>query len=339
MMPIWKTKSAEFKKLWRYSIGFYAVWVAHVGRRTGLFETIARHPISAKELAAQSSFNFAAVDVWCSAAVALGFVKVRGDKIFLTATMREILLDKKSANFLGGLLSYSALRSLDYGWLENRIKAGSTREMTSTFDAIVEATDWDHHAFLSAIMQGKIRSIHTLLSRGCRVLDVGCGTGTFIKKLLENYPRSSFVGIEPSEAVFHAKEMVPKGKPVKILRQTGEAMNFENEFDIVYLGESLYAASDKLAILLNCNRALKKGGTITIVEGLLPDNNYVKERNDHDEESQLIMGMQIDFSLQGYRFMSKKEIRKLLKDAGFSRPLFRDFGGSLYLVTAWKHSF
>lgn len=335
-MSTWKAKSAEFKRIWRYSIGFYAVWVAHVGRRTDLFEAISRRPISPKELAVQSGFNFEAVDVWCSAAVALGFLNAKGGKMFLTAMMKEILLDKKSSNFLGGLMSYAALRSLEYGSLENLIKTGGTREMTSTFDAIVEATDWDHHAFLAAIRRGKIRRLHTMLSRGCRVLDVGCGTGTFIEKLLESYPRSSFVGVEPSDAAFYAKEMAGD-KPVKILRQTGEAMNFENEFDVVYLGESLYAASDKQAILLNCNRALKKGGAITVVEGLTPENNR-KMRNDN-EESQLIMGMQIDFSLQGYRFMTKKELERLLKKAGFTRPVFEDFGGSLYLVTAWKRSF
>jgi SAM-dependent methyltransferase len=333
-MPAWKARSAEFKKLWGYSVGFYGVWVAHVGRRTGLFEAIALRPAAPDELAAQAGFNADAVKAWCSAALALGFLKAKGTKLYLPAKMKEILLDKKSPDYLGGQFSYAALRSLEYGGLEDLVKTGRTREMTSTFDAIVEATDWDHNAFLSAIKRGKNRSLHGMLSRGCRVLDVGCGTGTFTEKLLKNYPRSSFVGVEPSEAAHRAMEMVA-GKQVEILRQTGEAMDFENEFDLVYLGESLYAASDKQAIVSNCHRALKKGGTIAIVEGLLPDSN--KTRGDDNDEGRLIMGMQVDFSLQGYRFMTRNEIGALLKAAGFSKMAFEDFGGSLYLVTAWKH--
>jgi SAM-dependent methyltransferase len=323
-MAGWNGRPKEFKRLWGYSVGFYGVWVAHVGRRTGLFEAIAKSPTTADALAEQESLDRNAVGAWCSAAESLGFVKRRGKKVFVPARMKEILLDKKSPLYLGGQFSYLALRSLDYGAFEDLLKTGKKREMTSSFDAIVEATDWDHHAFMSATRRG---NLHKILSKGCKVLDVGCGTGTFIEKMLQGYPRSSFVGVEPSEAAHKAMEMAA-GKPVEILRQTGEQMSFENEFDLVYLGESLYAASDKRAIISNCLRALKKKGMIAIVEGLLPEKA--------DEESRLIMGMQLDFALQGYRFMTRKEITSLLKQAGFAKIVFADFGGSLYLVTAEK---
>jgi hypothetical protein len=64
------------------------------------------------------------------------------------------------------------------------------------------------------------------------------------------------------------------------------------------------------------------------VEGLLPAKV--------SDESRLIMGMQLDFALQGYRFMTQKEVQALLKGAGFAKASFEDFGGSLFLVTAWK---
>lgn len=323
-MAGWKSRPKEFKRLRNYSVGFYGVWVAHVGRRTGLFEAIASRPVGSDKLAGQKNLDNNAVGAWCSAAESLGFLKRKGKKFYLPASMKEILLEKQSPLYLGGQFSYLALRSLDYGALEDLIRAGRTREMSSSFDAIVEATDWDHHAFLSAAKKGKL---HKMLSTGCRVLDVGCGTGTFIEKLLQAYPHSSFVGVEPSDAVHKAMDMAA-GKPVEILRQKGEDMAFANEFDLVYLGESLYAASDKQAIASNCFSALKKGGTIAIVEGLLPGRV--------DDESRLIMGMQLDFALQGFRFMTRKEISSLLKGAGFGRVAFTDFGGSLYLVTAQK---
>lgn len=326
-MPAWKARSAEFKKMWGYSVGFYGVWVAHVGRKAGLFEAIAKRPISPADLAVQAKLDQKAVEAWCSSAAALGFLKQKGKKMHLPARMKEALLDKKSANYLGGQFSYLALRSLEYGALESLLRTGDTREMTSTFEAITEATDWDHNAFLSAVKRGKNKKLHTMLSRGCRVLDVGCGTGTFIEKLYFAYPKSLLVGVEPSDAVHKAMEMAA-GKPVEILRQTGEAMAFADEFDLAYLGESLYAAKDKQAIVSNCHRALKRGGAIAIVEGLLPAKV--------DDESRLIMGMQLDFALQGHRFMTQKETEALLKAAGFARISFEDFGGSLYLVTAWK---
>jgi hypothetical protein len=34
--------------------------------------------------------------------------------------------------------------------------------------------------------------------------------------------------------------------------------------------------------------------------------------------------------------MTQKEVQALLKGAGFAKVLFEDFGGSLFLVTAWN---
>ena len=61
-MPAWKARSAEFKKMWGYSVGFYGVWVAHVGRKAGLFEAIAKRPISPADLAVQAKLDQKAVE-------------------------------------------------------------------------------------------------------------------------------------------------------------------------------------------------------------------------------------------------------------------------------------
>jgi ubiquinone/menaquinone biosynthesis C-methylase UbiE len=290
---------------------------------------IVRSPVSPSVLAEKTGLDAGAVDAWCSAAVALGLVSKRGGKLRMSARMKEILLDIKSPDYLGGQFSYLAMRSLEYGGLDDLFRSGKTRDMSSTFEAIEQATDWDHGALLAAVKRGRNRRMHAMLSRGCRALDVGCGTGTLIEKLWRSYPRSAFVGVEPSEvAARKAMEMAAAGKPVKIMRQRGEEMAFDGEFDLVFLGEALYAASDKQTVVSNCWRALKKGGAIAIVEGLLPAKV--------DVEGRLIMGMQLDFALQGYRFMTKKEITVLLRNAGFEKIAFEDFGGSLFLILAWK---
>jgi SAM-dependent methyltransferase len=144
----------------------------------------------------------------------------------------------------------------------------------------------------------------------------------------EEYPKSSFVGIDPSVKAVARARKIARGKPIKITKQEGESITFENEFDIVYLGESLYAARDKQKVVSNCRRALKNGGTIAIVEGLLPESAL------QSNDNRLIMGMQLDFALQGHKFMTNREVAQLLDK--FSKVSFKDLGGSISLVTARK---
>jgi ubiquinone/menaquinone biosynthesis C-methylase UbiE len=320
-------RSIEFEWLWDHSIGFYGVWIVHIGRQTGLLARLADSPIAENNLASATNLYKPAVQAWCSAAVAYGFLRKRNGKLYLARNMKRILLGAKDPEYLGGQFSYLALRSLEYGGFEDLFKRGRTRDMASTFNAIQQATDWDHYAFLRTIRHGR-KELHLLLSRGCSLLDIGCGTGNFIAKLQEEYPRSIFVGIDPSVESIKRAIKISKSKCIRIIKQSGEAMQFLDEFDITYLGESLYAARDKQKVISNCYRALKKGGTVAIIEGLLPHTQGNKNK--------LIMGMQLDFALQGYQFMTAKELTKLLKAAKFSQTQFTDLGGSVYLVTARK---
>ena len=316
----------KFTNLRKHSIGFYWIWVAHIGRQTGLLQRLARGPISLNGLANATKMHPPAVRAWSSAAVAYGLVHKAAGKMYIKPEMKAILLDKRNPDYLGGQFSYLALRSLEYGSFEDLFRFGKTRQMSSTISAIEQATDWDHYAFLAAVRD--TRRLHRLLSKGCSLLDVGCGTGSLLEKVHHEYPKSNLVGIDPSERAVSKARSIVKGKPIKISRQAGESMKFDNKFDIVYLGESLYAAKDKRHVVSNCHRALKDKGTIAIVEGLLPESGV------RTEDHMLIMGMQLDFALQGHKFMTRKEVTKLL--ISFSGVCFKYLGGSVYLITGKK---
>ncbi len=161
------------------------------------------------------------------------------------------------------------------------------------------------------------------------MLDVGCGTGGMLAKIHKKYPKSSLVGIDPSTNALAMARQIAPGKPVTLIKVSSESMKFANEFEIVFLGESLYTMKDKEKVLSNCWRALKNYGTIAIMEGLLPKSKLNSAAN------QLIIGMQLDFALQGHTFMNKEEIIALLNNK-FSKALFEDLGGNVYLVTATK---
>jgi 2-polyprenyl-3-methyl-5-hydroxy-6-metoxy-1,4-benzoquinol methylase len=96
--------------------------------------------------------------------------------------------------------------------------------MAFIFEAIEQATDWDHYAFLAVV--GRDKKLHSLLSQGCRLLDVGCGTSSLVTKLHDTYPRSSLVGIDPSEEAMRRAKKMLENRPVQIMKMEGEAMRF-----------------------------------------------------------------------------------------------------------------
>jgi len=292
-----------------------------------LFNHIATAPVSIEELIINTKLHPSAVRAWCSAALSYRLITAKNDKLQLKKQMRRILVDKTSPDYLGGQFSYLALRSLEYGAFEELFKSGKTRKKMSTLSAIEQATDWDHHAFLAAVRRH--RKLHQMLSKGCRLLDVGCGTGSMLAKIHKEYPRSSLVGIDPSGKAVAKARQIAFGNSISLIKLAGESMKFANEFEIVYLGESLYATEDKERVVSNCWRALKKGGTIAIVEGLLPKSKF------QCCSDRLIMVMQLDFALQGNKFMKKKDVVRLL-NKGFSKADFKHLGGNVYLVSATK---
>ncbi len=284
--------------------------------------------LTARDLASFTGLYRPAVQAWASAAESYGFVTKIDGKLELAPRVAELLLDPSHPDYLGGQVSYLALRSLEFGKLADLFKHGVTHPIVSNFAAIEEATHWDHFAFLNSMRRNK--SLDLRLRKGCRFLDVGCGTGTLIAKLLREYPRTIFVGIDPSrKAIAQARKLL-KGTAVRLDVMEAEAMPFSNGFDITYLGESLYSARNKQKTADNCFRALRKNGTIGVIEGLLPTS---KIRSD---ENKLIMGMQLDFVLQGHNFLTRKEITSLLKQSGFKKMRLKALGGAVYLITAHK---
>lgn len=322
-----KQHSTDFARLWRYSVGFYGVWIAHIGRQMRLFDHLDASPMSIEELITRTKLYPVAVRAWCSAAQAYRLIIAKNGKLQMKEQMRRILVSKTSPDYLGGQFSYLALRSLEYGAFEELFRSGKTKKTMSTLIAVQQATDWDHYAFLAAARRHK--KLHQLLSTGCRLLDVGCGTGSMLAKIHKEYPKSSLVGIDPSAKAVAMARQIARGKPITLIKTPSESMKFANEFEIVFLGESLYTIKDKERVISNCWRALKNYGTIAIMEGLLPKSKL------NNTPSQLIMGMQLDFALQGQMFMNKKDIVLLLNNR-FSKTRFEDLGGNVYLVTATK---
>lgn len=96
-----------------------------------------------------------------------------------------------------------------------------------------------------------------------RILDVACGTGSFLNRLKEKKRGLEFVGTDQSEKMLEIGRKKFKG--IKFIQAEAEALPFQaHYFDLVSIIDSFYYFKDKKRALSECSRVLKPGGYLLL---------------------------------------------------------------------------
>lgn len=100
-----------------------------------------------------------------------------------------------------------------------------------------------------------------ILNENSRVLDIGCGSGRFIKYLVDRNRVRSIVGADPSHAIYAADKLIGKNEKVSLIKASANALPFEKEsFDFVYCIGVLHHIPDTFKAMQGCVEHVKKGG-------------------------------------------------------------------------------
>lgn len=331
-------RARDLKAVEAAALGFSTVWAAHLGRRYGILQRLAlsRGPLEAAGIARACKLHPPAVAAWLEAAHALRLVERTGGRYRLTRTQRALLVDERDPRYLGGQFSYLALRSLDYGGFDGLFLHGAVPDPKTTHlaEAAHEATKWDHTLFMDVFLP-RSPGVRSLLSRGARVLDLGCGTGGWDLRMAKAFRKSTFVGIDPNRSAVElarrrARELKVSAR-AEFAVGTGASVRRLGSFDIVFMGEVLYGLRAKVRVLRDCRAILRTPGYLVIAEGLID-----RRSNPREPVNQILRAMDLDFALQGVRFLSKPELTFLLRKAGFRKPRFLQGGGGLWFAVAMK---
>jgi len=100
--------------------------------------------------------------------------------------------------------------------------------------------------------------------RAERVLDVGCGQGSFTAALQESFPGKRYVGIDVSERLIERA----KARSRSVYFQVADLTDFrpERPFDVVVMRFVLQHLPDLGNVLLACRRLLREGGMLVVIE-------------------------------------------------------------------------
>lgn len=150
----------------------------------------------------------------------------------------------------------------------------------------LQAGDYDTSKVSQFARQSYPYVLNTLLPiQFNTILDVGCGTGTVLRMILDEKPQVKAYGLDLSESMLQkAKEKLPKR--VELVWGEAEALPYDNKrFDIVLMVESLNYTTNPGQATKEAYRVLKPGGKLVIcdkmVNGLL---KFLKDGNNYSEE-------------------------------------------------------
>ena len=109
---------------------------------------------------------------------------------------------------------------------------------------------------------------------GARLLDVGCGTGRFLREVKTNYPRLEVTGLDLSSYYLAvARRDLRSWSRVRLVVGAAEAMPFaDGQFDAItciYLFHELPPGVRRAAVA-EIRRVLRPGGTLVFVDSLQP---------------------------------------------------------------------
>lgn len=98
---------------------------------------------------------------------------------------------------------------------------------------------------------------------GCRVLDVGGGTGALARRLHEAIGADVTV-LDPTPEMLR---YIPEGGPVHAVLGSAEAMPFaEDEFDVLIVTDAFHHFRDQEGAVREFARVVKAGGGVIVVE-------------------------------------------------------------------------
>jgi ubiquinone/menaquinone biosynthesis C-methylase UbiE len=138
------------------------------------------------------------------------------------------------------------------------------RRVRAEYDALALRYERRWSSYIAASAEETLKRVPAIQHEW--VLDVGCGTGVLLKRLLDRYPGAHLTGVDLSPAMV---ELARRRLPGRVTLEVGdvEALPFaSSSFDLVMSTSSFHFWPAPKQALAELRRVLRPGGRLVITD-------------------------------------------------------------------------
>jgi len=243
-----------------------------VGHRTGLFDVMSKlPPATSDEIATRSGLNERYVREWLGAMTTARVVEVDPTtlRFSLPREHAAFLTRAAVADNIAVFTQYVAVM----GGVEDDIvecfkKGGGVpyEKFARFHEVMAEDSGQSVLSSLESHILPLVPGLTDRLSKGIRMLDVGCGRGRILNRLAVLYPGSRFVGVDLSqEAIAYARAEASRAGLNNIELIAVDLSDFDKtaepeSFDFITTFDAIHDQARPLSVLKGIHRALKPDG-------------------------------------------------------------------------------
>jgi SAM-dependent methyltransferase len=208
------------------------------------------------------------LEAWLAVGVELGELRRRGDRYAVVGRRARVLAsgDPLLGAHYRSMLEY---QSAPYSELSALLGSGASdgRDDLERHAGTIAQVSLAAAPFITPFLQKAVESM-----RPKRVLDVGCGSGVYLRALLDADPQLRVEGIElaPDVASETAERLRAEGLSDRATVHTGDVRDFEppagRPFDLVTVCNSIYYfdPNERVALCRRLSRLLARDGILLV---------------------------------------------------------------------------
>jgi len=269
-----RAKAKAFTQLMvRHLEGAAVTVMLEIGRRVGLFETMAKMgPATSAVIAERAGLDERYVREWLAAMACGGIVEY-------AAAERTFRLPREHASALTGSSTRNLTSMVEMFPLMNRVvpdvadafRTGAGVPYSAyqpDFTGLMDRRSRPRfdELLLSAYL-GKPEGVVARLEAGIRVADVGCGSGHGVALMARRFPKSTFVGYDISEEGIAEGRAAAYGLDnASFVVQDVAKLEAPAPFDLVTAFDAIHDQADPAGVLQRIRQALAPGGIFLMVD-------------------------------------------------------------------------